>query len=76
VAEEHCDHLGLTGEAFCPSLCLVFVDELSKFCAGKMMKQLTKQTCYRYHVPALSCGCEEDFSSKKFYITITVEGIP
>jgi hypothetical protein len=65
MTKEHCDHLCPAGKALCPTFCLMLVDQVSKFSARKMMKQLTKQACYLYHVSALSGDCDGTFFIKK-----------
>jgi hypothetical protein len=65
MTEEHRHHLGPAGEALGPSFCLVLGDQVSKFSTGKMMKKLTKQACYLYHVSALFGDCDEKFVGTK-----------
>ena len=65
VTEKHCDHLSPAGEALCPSFCLMLGYQVSKFCAGKLMKKLTKQACYLYHMSALFSDCDGKFVGTK-----------
>jgi hypothetical protein len=40
-------------------------NQMSKFGARKVMKKLTKQACYLYHVFALFGNCDGKFFGKK-----------
>jgi hypothetical protein len=75
MTEEHRHHLGPAGEALGPSFCLVLGDQVSKFSTGKMMKKLTKQACYLYHVSALLVIVMRNLLAQKSYNTIHLEGI-
>jgi len=65
MAEKHRNQLRPAGETFCSPFCLMFGNELSKFCAGKVMKQLTKQACNLYHDPTLLGCCDVSFVGAK-----------
>jgi hypothetical protein len=56
VTEQHCNKLGPAGKTLRTVLRLVFCYQLSKFGAGKMLKQLTKQAGTLYHSSALFGG--------------------
>jgi hypothetical protein len=56
MTKQHRDELPPTGKTSGMSFRLGLFDQSAKFCAGKMMKKLIKQTRGLYHVLALLCS--------------------
>jgi hypothetical protein len=65
MAKKHGYQLCPAGKPFGSTFRSMLGDQMGKFCTGKVMKKLTKQTRYLYHEHALFGGCAEKFVGAK-----------